>query len=176
MFAMISALVLLTSCTRGPEETGITVFDDMVNSPAYEAYSENELAPDGRTMMDPVKGTIARGKMPHEFTKSEEDAIRAGQVLQDPFSETSASLERGKYLYGAFCSSCHGLTGEGDGPVVSKKFPAPPAIRSRRVKEFSKGRIYHVITAGFGDMPGHEAQLTIRDRWFLSQYIKQMQK
>lgn len=164
------------SCSKNPEDRGITVFDDMVHSPAYEAYSENELTPDKRTMMDPVKGTIARGKMPYLYTKSEEDAIRAGQELQDPTDESDKTLSRGEYLYGAYCGACHGATGEGDGPVISKKFPAPPSLKSKRVKEFSKGRIFHVITVGFGDMPGHAAQMTIQDRWFLSQYVKKMQK
>lgn len=169
-------LVLLQACTKDPEVRGYTIINDMVHSPAYEAFSENELTADGKTMMMPVAGSIARGKMPHPYSNSEADAIRAGEELIDPFVETAQSVERGAYLYQNFCVVCHGVTGDGDGPVIAKKFPAPPSLKSTRVKSFTKARIYHVITAGFGDMPGHASQLTIRDRWYLSQYLKQFQK
>ena len=169
-------LILSQACTKDPEVRGYTIVDDMVHSPAYEAFSENSLTPNGQSMMMPVKGSIARGKMPHPYTNSEADAVKAGIELTDPYEETNHSYERGAYLYQNFCSSCHGVTGEGDGPVIAKKFPAPPSLNSRRVKEFSKARVYHVITVGFGDMPGHGPQMTIQDRWYLAQYIKQFYK
>lgn len=172
---IIFVLVLLGACTKGPEDRGYTVFTDMVDSPAYEAFSENELTPDGKTMMMPVKGSIARGKMPHPYSNSEADAIRAGNELTDPYPETAATIERGAYLYQNFCVSCHGVTGEGDGPVISKKFPVPPDLKSTKIKSYPKARIYHVITAGLGDMPAHGPQMTIQDRWYLAQYVKQFQ-
>lgn len=172
---VILVLMFLQSCSKNPEDRGYTVFNDMVHSPAYEAFSENELTPDGKTMMMPVEGSIARGKLPHPYNNTETDAIRAGEELKDPYPETPLSLERGAYLYQNFCVSCHGVSGEGDGPVISKKFPAPPALKSSKIKSYPKGRIYHVITAGIGDMPGHGPQMTIQDRWYLTQYLKQFQ-
>lgn len=169
-------VVSVLSCSKNPEERGVTVIDDMVHSPAYEAYSENPVTPSGHSMLPPVSGSIARGKMPHAYGKSEADAIKAGEELQDPYPESERSLKRGAYLYQSFCVSCHGTSGEGDGPVSQKKFPAPPSLKGKRVSEFSKARIYHVITVGFGDMPAHGSQLTIEDRWYLSQYVKQMAK
>lgn len=40
-------------------------------------------------------------------------------------SPTAALLERGRDLYGANCSSCHGATGLGDGPSASTLKPPP---------------------------------------------------
>mgnify|MGYP002381499487 CR=1 FL=1 len=173
---LIICMLLLLSCSKDPEVRGYTLIDDMVHSPAYEAFSENELTADGKTMMMPVKGSIARGKMPHPYSNSEEDSIKAGEELIDPYPETDLSLSRGASLYQNFCASCHGVSGEGDGPVIAKKFPAPPSLKSAKIKGYSKGRIYHVITAGFGDMAPHGGQLTIQDRWYIAQYIKQFQK
>lgn len=169
-------LIFLQACTKNPEDRGYTVFNDMVHSPAYEAFSKNDLTPDGKTMMMPVEGSVARGKMPHPYGNTEADAVRAGEELTDPYQETPATIERGAYLYQNFCVSCHGVAGEGDGPVISKKFPAPPDLKSKKIKSYSKARIYHVITAGIGDMPGHGPQMTIQDRWYLAQYIKHFQK
>lgn len=172
---LILALAFLQGCTKNPEDRGYTVFNDMVHSPAYEAFSENELTADGKTMMMPVQGSIARGKMPHPYGNTEADAIRAGMELIDPYQESTSTLERGAYLYQNFCVSCHGVSGDGDGPVVGKKFPAPPSLKSTKIKSYPKARIYHVITAGIGDMAAHGPQMTIQDRWYLAQYIKQFQ-
>lgn len=173
---IVLIIPFISSCTKSSDVRGYTVFNDMVFSPAYEAFSENSLTADGKTMMLPVEGSIARGKMPHPYGTTEAEAIRAGEELEDPYVETQASLARGEYLYKGFCLSCHGETGEGDGPITAKKFPAPPSFKSTRVQSFNKARIYHVITAGFGDMPEHGSQLTIQDRWYLAQYVKTFKK
>jgi cytochrome c len=148
---------------------------DMVYSVASEAYSESDMTVDGRSMLLPVEGTIPRGKMPYHYGTSEDEAIRAGIELVDPYTETTSTKSRGREVFSQFCVVCHGETGEGDGPVVIKKFPAPPALKSKRVKEFPKGRIFHVITKGFQGMPSHASQVLERDRWYVAQYIKELQ-
>lgn len=173
---LVLLMLSLQACTKDPEVRGYTIVTDMVHSPAYEAFSENELTPNGQTMMMPVKGTIARGKMPHPYTNSVEDSEKAGEELIDPYPETERSIARGAYLYQSFCVPCHGVSGEGDGPVVAKKFPGPPSLKSRDLRTYSKGRLYHAITVGFGDMPSHGEQITRQDRWYLAQYLKQFQK
>lgn len=167
---------MIFGCTKSPEDRGYTFMPDMDKSPALEAYGESDLTKDGKSMLDPVKGTIARGKMPYHLSNSEADAIKAGTELVDPTTETEFTVSRGQKAYENYCSACHGMSMEGDGPVIAKKFPAPPSLKSSKYKEYSKGRIFHVITVGFGDMPGHANQVTINDRWYISQFIKKMQK
>lgn len=169
---LILLIPLMYSCSRSSDVRGYTVFDDMAFSPAYEAFSANELTPDGKTMMKPVKGTIARGKMPYPYGNTEDDAYRAEEELEDPYEETEWTLARGEYLYKGFCLHCHGESGEGDGPVVEKNFPTPPSLKSRGIRNYNKARIFHAITVGAGNMPEHGTQLTVQDRWYLSQYVK----
>ena len=169
------SLFTLNSCSRSPEDKGVDYMPDMVYSVAYEAFSESDITNDGRSMILPVEGTIPRGKMPYHYGESEEEAIRAGLELTDPYPETSATIARGKEVYSQFCVVCHGETGEGDGPVVLKKFPAPPSLKSKNLIVFSKGRIFHVVTKGFNGMPSHASQVLERDRWYVAQYIKKLQ-
>lgn len=169
---LLLLIPLIHSCSKNPDVRGYTVFNDMAFSPAYEAFSENELTPDGKTMMKAVKGSIARGKMPYPYGNTEDEAYRAEEELVDPYEETEKSLARGEYLYKGFCLPCHGPSGEGDGPVVEKNFPTPPSLKSRAIRNFNKARIFHAITVGAGNMPEHGSQLTIQDRWYLSQYVK----
>lgn len=175
VITLFGALCLLSSCSQSPEDRGTVYMPDMVFSVANEAYSESDVTPDGRSMMLPAEGTIPRGKMPYRYGSSEAEADRAGLELVDPYPETTASKARGQEVYGQFCVACHGVTGEGDGPVVLKKFPAPPALKSRALREYSKGRIFHVITVGFMGMPSHGSQVLERDRWYVAQYIKELQ-
>jgi mono/diheme cytochrome c family protein len=175
IITLCGVLAVMSSCSKSPEDRGIAYMPDMTYSVATEAYSESDIAPDGRSMLLPVEGTIARGKMPYHYGSSEAEAIRAGMELVDPYLETPESKSRGREVFSQFCVECHGDRGEGDGPVVMKKFPAPPDLKSKRVKEFSKGRIFHVITKGFQGMPSHAAQVLEKDRWYVAQYIKELQ-
>lgn len=176
IITLCSAVLLVTACSKSTENRGITYMPDMTYSVAYESFSDNDITADGASMMLPVEGTVARGKMPYRYEANEEGAIKAGAELIDPHDETMESKARGKEVYGQFCMPCHGENGEGDGPVVLKKFPAPPDLRSERVMGFSKGRIFHVITRGFQNMPSHAAQVLEQDRWYVAQYIKEFQK
>jgi mono/diheme cytochrome c family protein len=168
-------IFLIISCSRKNTEKGFEIFPDMVHSVAYEAYSENEVTRDGKTMQLPPVNTIARGKMPFPYGKGKEEAIRAGLELSTPYRETQKTLNRGRETYGNYCQLCHGVTGKGDGPMIPK-FPNPPSFTSRRLKTYSPGRLYHIITLGSGDMPSHGEQISRKDRWHLVQYIKYMQK
>jgi cytochrome c5 len=175
LIPLLGVFFIAISCSQSPEDRGTTYMPDMVYSVANEAYSESVIRADGRSMLLPPEGTIPRGKMPYRYGTSETEAVRAGIELLDPYPETSQTKARGQVVFSQFCIACHGVTGEGDGPVVLKKFPAPPALKSQRVKEFSKGRIFHVITNGFQGMPSHASQVLERDRWYVAQYIKELQ-
>ena len=177
ILVLTSVLFLGFSCSRDTQEVrGYNIFRDMAYPKTYQAYSENEFTPSGKTMLPPVEGTIARGRMPHLYGTSEEEAIRAGRELEDPYEMTMESVQRGEFLYQNYCQVCHGEGLEGDGPVTRKGFPPPPSLVFGRSMDFSKGRLYHVITAGYGDMAAYGPMMSERDRWFLAQYIKYMQE
>lgn len=171
---LINFLFVVISCSRNPRETGVEVLPDMVYSVAYEAYSENTLTKDGKTMMLPPKGSIARGKMPYPYPKGDAGAELASIELSNPLEVTKQSIARGKEVFENYCLVCHGETGEGDGPIIPK-FPNPPSFYTKRLRQYSDGRIYHIIMVGSGDMPSHGEQIDELDRWRLIHYIKDMQ-
>ena len=86
-------------------------------------------------------------------------------------------LERGRLAYEgttAGCSACHGLTGEGNGPVA---FAIKPPPRNFKVDPFKSGdtveQIFTTITIG---LPGTKMvgypQLSEDDRWALAYYVR----
>ena len=69
-----------------------------------------------------------------------------------PFTVTLDVLERGHERYEIYCAPCHGRTGEGNGIVVQRGFPAPPSYHIDRLREAPDGHFLDVMTRGYGVM------------------------
>lgn len=169
------SLLVTISCSRKPTEPGVEILPDMVHSVAYEAFTESKLTPNGSSMLEAPQGSISRGYKPFRYGKTVDEAIRAGRELKNPIPLNDKSIERGRTVYINSCQVCHGDTGKGDGPIIPK-FPNPPSFTTEAIKNYPDGRIYHVIVAGFGDMPGHHAQLNEEDRWDVVNFIRKLQQ
>jgi mono/diheme cytochrome c family protein len=171
---ILTLLATLVGCSGGKNSTGYSIINDMMYSVAYEAQTENPVFKNRQTNQLAPKGTIARGFMPHPMDESGNP-----QVLENPHAMNEYAWERGKMLFKATCASCHGAEGAGDGKVIERGFPKPPAFKSRRFKWSKKdqrpaGYVYNVITFGYGNMPSHAQQLYSQDRWFVSEYVREM--
>jgi high-affinity iron transporter len=82
-------------------------------------------------------------------------------------------LSRGKSLYAVQCVSCHGATGNGDGPLAATLDPEPIAFTDAdRAKSRSLMALYQVISQGVNgtSMPSF-ATLPEEDRWALAFFI-----
>ena len=118
--SIIALLVLVTaSCDRDRKHPGGDYFPDMAYSNAYETYAPNEIFPDGKTNQSPVEGTVSRDALPFAYGTSTEERARAGRELKNPVEADENSLARGKDVYEAFCLSCHGTMGDGQGHLVT---------------------------------------------------------
>jgi mono/diheme cytochrome c family protein len=167
----LTATVSSAGCGARSQKRAYEYMPDMVRGPAYKAFAPNPATRDGLTLQRPVAGTIARGYHPFHFGPGEDEAVRAGRELQDPFLATTRTLDEGKSLYQTYCSVCHGAEGKGDGPI-SGKIPPPPSYKSERVLAFPPGRIFHVLTMGSGKMPSYAGQLSADERWKVVTYVR----
>jgi mono/diheme cytochrome c family protein len=167
--------IFLSSCDYDRRTTGWDYAGDLIESRAYETYTENPVFNNGKTMQPPVEGTIPRGFMPYQFQKTEEDRALAAQTLVNEVPSTMENLERGKVAYGIYCMVCHGEKGDGQGPLfVNKKYIYPPGnLLNDKMRANPEADIYHVITVGWGIMGEHGSMITPDDRWKIAMYIKQ---
>jgi len=174
--AVLSLILVFVSCDRDRNNPGWQYFDDMAHSPAYETYTPNPNFADGKTMRNPVEGTIPLGYEPYLYEKNDTDRVEAGLALVNPYESTAKNLERGKQVYSVQCISCHGEKGDGKGYLfTSGKYPFPPkTLLSDKIKSAPTGEIYHVITVGFGVMPQHGSQVRPEDRWKVAMYVKEV--
>lgn len=172
-------LVILSflACEKNPKKPGyqIDMLNDMVEAIPYESFSPNVNFKDGKTLQNPVPGSIPRGFTPFPYESTPQDAERAGLELVNPVPLNTETLARGKFLYEVFCLQCHGSGGDGDGQMIPK-YPNPPSFLSGKLLEMKDGQFFHAITLGKRDMPPHASQIQSIDRWKIIHYVRELQK
>ncbi|HLA65594.1 MAG TPA: copper resistance protein CopC [Candidatus Saccharimonadales bacterium] len=91
----------------------------------------------------------------------------------NPIPASPDSLARGRSLYLANCSSCHGVDGRGDGPGAGDLLPLPGNLADV-VPGLSQGALDFRITYGMVGtaMPSFAGSLTQNDRWDLVNYLR----
>lgn len=129
-FASLVPLAAIINYTQKKHpDPRIHLFQDMDNQPKLKAQHESPIFADGRTMRQPVAGTVARGDL-HEsdhlylgYQVKVEDGNAVPEYLPgfpeeidvDPFF-----LAHGQEKFDTFCFPCHGKAGYGDGPVNNR--------------------------------------------------------
>jgi mono/diheme cytochrome c family protein len=172
----VGLIIFMGSCDRDRKTTGWEYFDDMAHSAAYETYTANPNFADGKTMRNPVEGTIPLGYLPYLYERNDTDRVLAGKELVNPFQSTAENMARGKQVFTIFCINCHGDKGDGKGYLfTSGLYPFPPkSLLSDKVRKGPIGEIFHVVTVGFGVMPAHGSQVRPEDRWKVAMYVKEV--
>lgn len=117
-------------------------------------------------------GTLPLGFNPYPFGAA--DAAEASTV-KNPVPPTRDTLRYGKLMYETNCVVCHGESGEGNGYIVPA-YPMPPSLSSQRVRDWTDGEIFHVITHGQGRMWGYKSQLKVEERWAAVNYVRALQR
>ena len=170
-----ATLACLAGCSAEGDRRGFAVLPGMVDSGVVHAYDKTDATKNGQSLMLPPEGSVPVGFTPFLYGSGPEEASRAGRELKNPFEATPSNLARGRQVFETICYVCHGLKGEGDGPIIGR-FPNPPSLMAARAKGFADGRIFHVITRGQGIMPSHAVQVLADDRWRVILHLRQMQE
>ncbi|RUT79369.1 c-type cytochrome [Ancylomarina longa] len=174
LLTLLFSFGIFTSCDKDRNHPGYSYFPDMVQSRAFEPYSENPNFKDGQSLRLPPPGTIPREIIPYHFEKTLEDRALAGRTVFNPDKMKIRDVAAGKKLYKIYCYNCHGLKGNGKGFLfTSGKYPYQPrSLVTDILKNTPRGEIFHVITVGFGVMGAHGPQIKQKDRWKIIEYIK----
>lgn len=146
----------------------------MFDQPRYKPLEPSRFFPDGQSARPIVAGTIARG------TLHDGDPVYTGEqngqlIPVMPVAVTPELLERGQERFNIFCMPCHGATGEANGMIVRRGFPAPPSFHIDRLRTAPDGHFFSVITNGFGRMYEYGTRVPAEDRWAIVAYIRALQ-
>lgn len=160
---LVTATLILSGCGKH-KQPSFVYMPDMAYSPAVKAQKEGG-------MMVPPAGTMPRG---FERYENPGDVMAAGK-FKNPLPRTKANVLRGQHVYNIYCIVCHGPYGEGDGHIVPK-FPRPPSLQSEKIKNYSDGSLFHVMTVGQNLMPSYASQVPAEDRWAVAHYIRALHR
>ena len=143
-----------------------------------EAQEVNNFFLDGRSMRQPVEGTVARG-LRREDLAYYQGVNEDGEWIETmPVELTKSFLYRGQERYEIFCTPCHGKAGDGKGIVTTGGYgyvPAP-SYHQERLREAPDGELYSAIYNGVRTMPSYKHQVPVEDRWAIVAYIRALQK
>jgi len=166
IFYLLSSivLVLVTGCRR-----------DMFLQPSERPLEHSTFFRDNEMASRPLPAhTVARGQL------DEDEAFYTGKIgtnliTQFPMPITREVLLRGQERFDIYCAPCHGRTGEGNGMIPQRGYPAPPSYHTDRLRTVPVGHFFDVITHGYGVMYSYANRVEPEDRWAIAAYIRALQ-
>jgi mono/diheme cytochrome c family protein len=173
-----AGVALLVACRGQPSENPpIHPNLNMDFQTKYRPQKKNEFFDDGRSMREPVAGTVAQGQL------KEDSSYHLGKngnafVTQIPARINQAFVERGQERYNIYCAVCHGQTGAANGVVVQRNVGMlkPPSFHDERIVNMPAGQIYDAIINGVrGNMPSYSYAIPVADRWAIVAYVQALQ-
>jgi mono/diheme cytochrome c family protein len=96
-------------------------------------------------------------------------------AVPNPVPQTDQAVAKGREVYKAECATCHGDTGQNDGPGVKKiaaEMKQALLLTDPQVHEQSDGSLFWKITEGRGKMPSTENELSEEERWQLVHFVR----
>ncbi len=92
--------------------------------------------------------------------------------LPNPVPATVTSVDAGNRLYQANCAACHGVGGEGGGPLANTTPILPPSLKAH-LSQHTDGDLFYWLTNGLpGGMPAWAGTLSETDRWNVINYLR----
>lgn len=170
---LVGITILVSSC-KDDLKPNYQYMPNMYESVSYNTYSQADVFKGGKEAQLPVEGTINRGFEVYEYPDTPEAliAVKAAN-LKSPLGPLSVKdMEKAKGLFEIYCAICHGVSGNGQGKLVTQgKFLGVPSYKDRVINE---GSIFHVGTYGLNLMGSHANQLSKKERWMVAAYVMEL--
>ena len=128
-----------------------------------------------RLLLDSLRAAVAAKRPPVEVASLHQRFVSAlgnEGALELPTRALNASA--GRALYEQNCASCHGTSGQGDGPAARGMTPQPPAIGdANAMADRTPALLFRVISVGIAGTPmvAWGDQLTADQRWDIVAYL-----
>jgi mono/diheme cytochrome c family protein len=91
---------------------------------------------------------------------------------KNPVAVNESSLGAGQKIYLRTCATCHGKTGNGDGPDAVDLGLHPAKFSDPKLREETDGALFWKITAGKKPMPDYGRRRSPTDRWNVINYLR----
>lgn len=174
LFAL-TLLVLATGCdywyndVPSPDDALHLVpwFDAMIKQPSVHPYQRADIP------RNTVPGTvpITGGEADWSAEWGVGNTTTADKLVNPLAGQPATAM--GDSVYHTFCGVCHGIAGNGDGPVGPKMAALP--LTTPRAMAWSDGYLYSILRYGRGVMPRYGDKIHGQRRWEVVNYVRQLQ-
>ena len=172
----------------------------MADQPSFQPLEPFAFFPDNRSARPLPRGTVARGQLNLDpaYETGRKSWCSKNAVLTEPapaassaqakkFDENRDFVEKipvaldeafvwqGRDRYVIYCSVCHDALGTGHGKIVERGYTRPPSYHIPRLREAPIGRLFSVVSEGYGAMPSYAGQIPVEDRWAIVAYVRALQ-
>lgn len=96
-------------------------------------------------------------------------------VKDFPIPISESVIRHGQNRYMIYCVVCHDAAGTGHGKIVERGYTKPPSYHIERLRQAPVGRLFAVVSEGYGSMPTYAAQIPPEDRWAIVAYVRALQ-
>ncbi|HEY4106232.1 MAG TPA: cytochrome c [Polyangiaceae bacterium] len=144
----------------------------MLTQPRAMPYGQSSAFGDGRAMRESVPDTVARERpfVGQPVIETGRDSV--GYALVIPIAVSRESLEAGRASFERICATCHGVLGDGHSVVAEKmELRKPPSLHEPRIAALPPGKIFEVVSHGYGLMPAYASTLSVAERWSVIAYL-----
>ncbi|MBS1708507.1 MAG: cytochrome c [Armatimonadetes bacterium] len=150
---------------------------DMWQQPKAKSQERSDFFADGMNTRQPVAATVSfdGARADSAFYTGYTD----GKLVKEfPVAVTEDVIRRGQDRFLAFCSHCHGATGDGKGMISQRGYNISRPIatyHTDRLRAMPVGHFFDVMTNGYGAMYPMAARIKTEDRWAIAAYIRALQ-
>ncbi len=138
--------------------------------------SPNTFFADGKSLREPVEGTVARGTQVYTLSAGDIDAAETANVEPADLPKTEFVLARGQNRFNTFCAPCHNYDAKSQSKLVQRgAWAGIPDLTRPETQALSNARIFHVISAGQNLMPSYADKIDPIDRWAIIRYLRKLQ-
>lgn len=151
-------------------------WERMLDQNRGDPYAASTYFSDGKLMQAPPEHTLpVEASLAPRPLREGLDGDEYVQTI--PVQVDRALMARGRDRFELICATCHGIDGSGDSVVAQNmELRRPPALVEAPVTDYAPGKIFQVISRGYGLMPSFEAQLPDVDRWAVVAYVGALQR
>ena len=160
--------VALSGCENPVTAIG---FERMLDQPRGKAFKASPYFADGRLMRTPPAGVVPVDAVSSRVLTLGLEGNAYASTL--PVAVDGALLRRGHERFEVYCATCHGSTGDGTSIVATHmSLRKPPSLVDAPVRSFPPGRVFEVISNGYGLMPSYASALAPPERWAVVAYLR----
>lgn len=165
LLLLCGAVLLLGGCNTGAYP--LDVFPEMHYQPSHRPLEPERLAP--------PEGAVPLTGAPPALTYAQ------AENLPNPVPRNPQTSERARQVYQVNCAACHGIAGDGQGPMAAYYTRGPAAVvppvdlAAPRVQARTDGQLWWIIRRGLGNMPPYENLLADEEVWLTVQRIREVQ-